>query len=65
VWKDAITYMVMSKEDVESNPYLNSYQEEYQMPVSEANISEFEQYLVLPNGLAEAVLSKARTESPR
>jgi hypothetical protein len=46
VWKDKITYYVMSNKQVRDNLYLKPYQSEHQMAITDKNISEFEQFRV-------------------
>jgi len=62
VWTDVIKYWVLSNEEVKTNPYISHQHRggvEYQIGVTEKNISQFDEYLVEPQNLAEFILSKA------
>lgn len=60
VWKNDISYYVMSRSEVEGNKYLQTYQTEYQMAITDANINEFENYKVKSDEIADVILNKIR-----
>ena len=61
VWTDAIKYWILTNEEVKINPYISHQHRggvEYQIGVTEKNISEFDKYIVEPQKLVKAILSK-------
>ncbi len=62
VWTDVIKYWVLSNDEVKTNPYISHQHRggvEYQIGITEKNISQFDKYLIEPQNLAEFILSKA------
>lgn len=56
VWLDKICYWLLTKVDLLALPnYLNKYQTEYQMPITDANISSFERYRLEKEDLIQAI----------
>jgi len=63
VWVDLIVYWVLSSKDVKENKYLSHQHRggvEYQIGITDRNISDFERYRVPASKIAETVLAKAR-----
>lgn len=61
VWTDVIKYWVLTNEEIKSNPYISHQHRggvEYQIGITEKNISVFDKYLVEPKKLADFILSK-------
>jgi len=61
VWTDVIKYWVLTDEEVKTNPYISHQHRggvEYQIGITEKNISEFNKYLVEPNNIVEVIMSK-------
>jgi len=61
VWTDKIKYWVLTNEEVKLNPYISHQHRggvEYQIGITEKNISKFDKYLKTPDNLAEYILSK-------
>lgn len=61
VWRDVIKYWVLSSKEVESNKYYSKGQHrgntgEGQLHIKDDNIDEFDEYLVKPNKLKQAVI---------
>lgn len=64
VWRDSIKYWILSSEDVSSNQYYSRGQHrgnigEGQLWIKDSNIAEFEEYLVDPDKILEAIVRKA------
>ena len=62
VWVDSIVYWVLSRAEIRENPYLSHQHRggiEYQIGVTEKNISQFDKFRVEPTRLAQAVIAKA------
>jgi len=63
VWLDKIVYWVLSSKEVKENKYYSPQHRggiEYQIRITNNNISEFDKYKVEPDKLGEAVLEKAK-----
>lgn len=61
VWTDIIKYWVLTNEEVKTNSYISHQHRggvEYQIGITEKNISKFEKYLVESHKLAEVIISK-------
>lgn len=61
VWTDKIKYWVLTNEEVKLNPYISHQHRggvEYQIGITEKNISKFDKYLKTHDNLAEYILSK-------
>ncbi len=61
VWVDQIAYWVLSNEQVKSNPYLSHQHRggiEYQIGITNKNISAFETYLTTPQEMAKVIIAK-------
>lgn len=61
VWVDRIHYWVFSNQEVASDPYLSHQHRggvEYQIGITDRNISNFDSYLVEPSEIAQKVLEK-------
>ena len=61
VWRDVIKYWVLSSKEVESNKYYSKGQHrgntgEGQLHIKDDNINDFDEYLVKPNQLKQAVI---------
>lgn len=56
VWRDSISYYLMSNADVRHNKYLNPYQTEFQMAITNNNIHEFEQFKIDPESISARIL---------
>ncbi|MGC9219391.1 MAG: hypothetical protein ACP5G8_08345 [Athalassotoga sp.] len=66
VWIDQICYWVLSNEDVKNNKYLSPQHRggiEYQIGITNKNIGEFEQYIVEPSSIGQAIIKKYRSLS--
>jgi hypothetical protein len=62
VWVDQIVYWVMSNEDAKTSEYLSHQHRggiEYQIGVTDKNLHEFDRFQVVPDQLADIVLSLA------
>ena len=62
VWVDSIVYWALSRAEIRENPYLSHQHRggiEYQIGVTEKNISQFDKFRVEPSRLAQAVMAKA------
>ncbi len=60
VWTDVIKYWALTNEEVKSNPYISHQHRggvEYQIGITEKNISVFDKYLVESQKLADLILS--------
>ena len=60
VWTDMIKYWALTNDDVKSNPYISHQHRggvEYQIGITEKNISAFDKYLVEPDKLVDFILS--------
>lgn len=63
VWVDQIAYWVMSNEQVKTNQYLSHQHRggiEYQIGITNKNISAFEPYLTMPQEMANVVIEKSK-----
>jgi hypothetical protein len=63
VWVDRIVYWVMSNEDVKNNRYLSHQHRggiEYQIGVTDKNITGFDDYRVEPSKIREKVIQKRK-----
>lgn len=63
VWVDRIVYWVMSNKEVKKNKYLSPQHRggiEYQIGITDKNITEFDIYRVEPSKLSETVLKKEK-----
>jgi hypothetical protein len=63
VWVDKIVYWVMSKKEIKKNKYLSPQHRggiEYQIMITERNISQFDIYRVEPAEIANKVLEKGK-----
>ncbi len=61
VWVDKIIYWVMSRDDVKSNKYLSHQHRggiEYQIGITNKNISDFDKYKVAQSNVAATILQK-------
>ncbi len=61
VWTDVIKYWVLTNEEIKTNPYISHQHRggvEYQIGITEKNISEFNKYLVEPYKVVEVIMSK-------
>lgn len=61
VWTDVIKYWVLTNEEVKTNPYISHQHRgglEYQIGITEKNISKFNKYLVEPYKVVEVIMSK-------
>lgn len=68
VWVDEIVYWVMSNDEVRVNKYLSHQHRggiEYQIGVTNSNISEFDIYKAATASLAGVVASKSKSKSER
>lgn len=66
VWTDVIKYWVLTNEEVKSNPYISHQHRggvEYQIGITEKNISVFDKYLVEPQKLADFILTKNQEDN--
>jgi hypothetical protein len=62
VWTEVIKYWVLTNEEVKANPYISHQHRggvEYQIGITEKNISELDKYLVTPPMLVEYILLKS------
>jgi hypothetical protein len=64
VWRDTIKYWVLSNEEIKENEYFSKGQHrgnvgEGQLWITDKNINEFDEYLVLPRNLLEAIIRKS------
>ena len=62
VWVDKIVYWVMSRDEVKGNRYLSHQHRggiEYQIGITDKNISDFEKYRVSQTNIAVTILKKA------
>jgi len=63
VWIDRIVYWALSKEEVKKNRYLSPQHRggiEYQIGITNKNITEFDIYRVEPNELGDVILKKGK-----
>lgn len=63
VWVDRIVYWVISNDDVKQNEYLSHQHRggiEYQIGITDRNISEFERFRTDPEHLGDTVMSLAQ-----
>lgn len=63
VWVDQIVYWIMSNEDVKNNRYLSHQHRggiEYQIGITDKNISEFDNYRVETSKIREKVIQKTK-----
>lgn len=63
VWVDKIIYWVMSNEEVKKNSYLSHQHRggiEYQIGITEKNLTDFDKYIVEPTKIGEMVLKKGK-----
>lgn len=61
VWVDEIKYWVMSNDEIKNSPHISHQHRggiEYQIGITHRNISDFDEYLVLPDELGETILAK-------
>jgi hypothetical protein len=66
VWTDIIKYWVLTNEEVKSNPYISHQHRggvEYQIGVTEKNISKFDKYLVDSKRLLEVIIEKYKSSN--
>jgi hypothetical protein len=66
VWVDKIVYWVMSRKEIQGNPCLSPQHRggiEYQIMITERNISQFDIYRVEPAEIANKVLEKGKGEN--
>ena len=66
VWTDTIKYWVLTNEEVKSNPYISHQHRggvEYQIGVTEKNISKFDKYLVDSEYLQKVILNKNKNNN--
>jgi len=64
VWRDVIKYWILSSADVENNIRFSKGQHrgnvgEGQLWITEKNIKEFEQFLVVPRDILQAIITRA------
>lgn len=67
VWKDAIKYWVLSREDIKTNKYFSKGQHrgnvgEGQLWITDKNIDEFIDYETKPRDLLKAIIRKSKNE---
>jgi hypothetical protein len=63
VWPDNIVYWVLAREEIRKNQHLSHQHRggiEYQIGITDKNISEFDRYKTEPTDLAETVIRKGR-----
>lgn len=63
VWSDQIVYWVLSNEEVKRHQYLSHQHRggiEYQIGITDRNISEFDRYRVNPSVIGKRVVEKGR-----
>lgn len=61
VWVDRIVYWVMSKDEAKDNKYLSHQHRggiEYQIGITEKNISDFDKYKVAQSNIASTIIQK-------
>jgi hypothetical protein len=61
VWVDSIVYWVLSRAEIKKNPYLSHQHRggiEYQIGITDKNISQFDKFRVEPARLAQAVIAR-------
>lgn len=61
VWTDTIKYWVLTNEDVKTNPYISHQHRggvEYQIGITQKNISKFDAYLVKSENLFEDIIGR-------
>lgn len=66
VWVDAIRYWVLSNDTVKNSPFLSHQHRggiEYQIGITDKNITSFDNHLVDPAGVADTVLQLAQRNS--
>lgn len=66
VWADIIKYWILTNEEVKSNPYISHQHRggvEYQIGVTEKNISKFDKYLVDSKHLLEVIIEKYKNSN--
>ena len=67
VWKDAIKYLVLSREYIKTNKYFSKGQHrgnvgEGQLWITDKNIDEFIDYETKPRDLLKAIIRKSKNE---
>ena len=68
VWTNDIKYWVLTNEEVKSNPYISHQHRggvEYQIGITEKNISKFDNYLVEPQNLTEVIFERYKNINER
>ncbi len=66
VWVDTIRYWILSHDDVENNPCLSHQHRggvEFQIGITDKNISAFDQYLVAPADVADKVIRLGKRDA--
>jgi hypothetical protein len=63
VWVDRIVYWVMTNYEVKNNQYLSHQHRggiEYQIGITEKNISDFDKFIVSPDKIGNMVIKKGK-----
>jgi len=65
VWIDKIIYWVMSRDEVKNNKYLSHQHRggiEYQIGITDKNISDFDKYRVTQSNIAAVLIQKSKSK---